>query len=244
MAGSYEIPREVHIGFLDATFPIHWEYHALVMVLVWMVLVPVAVLMLRYHKPRPTFKGLTRRLTRLEPTWAFFNFHKYGLYFGIGLSFLGALVAVLFSGGFSGTVHSVFGTATVILGIMQGVSAHYRGGHGGRHYEKNDPDDPATWRGDHYDMTPRRQRFETFHKTMGVFTIFGAVGAIASGLAQYPIGWLAWSIAALAVLYVIWAVVREHQGTVYDTYRAAFGTDPEAPFNRLRIERQIGWRGP
>lgn len=239
MADGYQIPTEFHIGFLDMTFPAHWEYHAVFMVLIWMVLVPVAILTLRYHKPKPTFKGLTRKLTRFEPTWAFFNFHKYGLYYGIGLSFLGFLVAFTVNRGFSGTVHSYFGIATVILGVLQGVSAYNRGGHGGRHYEKNDPNNPATWRGDHYDMTPRRKRFEAYHKTLGYVTMFCAVGAVASGLTQYPMRWLAWSIAGLAVAYVVWAVVREYKGTVYDTYRAAFGTDPEAPFNKLRREQEI-----
>ena len=239
MAESYQIPTEFHIGFLDITFPAHWEYHAVLMVLVWMVLVPVAILMLRYHKPKPTFKGLTRKLTRFEPTWAFFNFHKYGLYYGIGLSVFGFIVAFTVNRGFSGTVHSFFGIATVVLGVLQGISAYKRGGHGGRHYEKNDPNNPATWRGDHYDMTPRRKRFEAYHKTMGYVTMFCAVGAIASGLTQYPIGWLAWTLAILALGFVVWAVAREYMGTVYDTYRAAFGTDPEAPYNKLRREQEI-----
>lgn len=239
MAEGYQIPREVHIGFLDATFPAHWEYHAVFMVFIWMLLVPVAILMLRYHKPKPTFKGLTKKLTKFEPTWAFFNFHKYGLYYGIALSVLGLIIAFAVNGGFSGTVHSFFGTATVILGVLQGVSAYNRGGHGGRHYEKNDPDDPTTWRGDHYDMTPRRKRFEAYHRTLGYGTMFCAVGAIASGLTQYPMSWLAWTLAGLGAVYVAWAVVREYKGTVYDTYRAAFGTDPEAPFNKLRREQEL-----
>jgi hypothetical protein len=156
------------------------------------------------------------------------------LYAAIGLSTFGFLVAVLVSSGVSGTVHSVFGTVTVILGILQGYSAYNRGGHGGRHYEKNDPDDPKTWRGDHYDMTPRRKRFEAYHRTVGYFTMFCVVGTISSGLAQYQITWLAWAVAAILLIFILWAVIKEYQGTVYDTYRAAFGTDPEAPHNKAR----------
>ena len=234
MADTYQIPTEFHIGFLDTTISTHWEYHATFMVLVWLVLVPAAIVSLRYYKPKPTFKGLTKRIKPFEPTWAFFNFHKYGLYAAIGLSTLGFLVAVLVSWGFSGTVHSFFGIATVTLGILQGVSAYNRGGHGGRHYEKNDPNNPDTWRGDHFDMTPRRKKFEAYHKTVGYFTMFCVVGAISSGLVQYPISWLAGSVGALLVLLVLWAVIKEYQGTVYDTYRAAFGTDPDAPYNKLR----------
>ena len=33
--------------------------------------------------------------------------------------------------------------------------------------DRADPADPATWRGDHYDMTPRRRLFEAWHKTAG-----------------------------------------------------------------------------
>lgn len=48
-----------------------------------------------------------------------------------------------------------------------------------------DPDDRATWGGDHFDMTPRRRWFEAYHKTAGYFTMMLAVGAVATGLSQY-----------------------------------------------------------
>jgi hypothetical protein len=40
-----------------------------------------------------------------------------------------------------------------------------RGTRGGRYYFDADPDDPASWHGDHFAMTLRRRLFEAHHKT-------------------------------------------------------------------------------
>ena len=57
------IPTEVYLGFLGTTIPIHWSYHAILMVTVWFVLVPICILVIRFGKPKPTLTGLHRKVS-------------------------------------------------------------------------------------------------------------------------------------------------------------------------------------
>ena len=98
----------------------------------------------------------------------------------------GVAVALVVSQGFSGSVHAILGSTTVALGVIQLLFGMLRGTHGGKYYNKADPEDPSTHHGDHYSRTTRRRIFEAYHKTAGYFTLFCAVGAIGSGLMQYP----------------------------------------------------------
>ena len=138
------------------------------------------------------------------------------------------------SGGFSGSLHSVFGLATIALGCLQVISGWFRGKHGGRNYFKAVPDNPATWRGDHYDMTPRRRKFEAYHKTAGYFAGFFAFGAVATGLMQYPMPGLMVFILVVALVAFVVSAVLEYKGYRYDGYRAAHGYNLEHPFNKER----------
>ena len=52
------IPTEVHFDFLGMTIPVHWDYHAILMVAVWFVLVPICIITIRFGKPKPTLTGL------------------------------------------------------------------------------------------------------------------------------------------------------------------------------------------
>ena len=55
-------------------------------------------------------------------------------------------------------------------------------------------------------MTPRRRRFEAYHKTAGYFVYFFATGAVASGLMQYPMPGLAGTILAIVLIaFVLWS---------------------------------------
>ena len=44
------------------TIPIHWDYHAMLMVAVWFVLVPICIITIRFGKPKPTLTGLHRKV--------------------------------------------------------------------------------------------------------------------------------------------------------------------------------------
>lgn len=235
MNPEHKIPTEVYLDFLGRTISIHWNYHAILMVFIWFVLVPICIVSLRYFKPRPTKEGITVYRTLRRREWIWFHVHQVGLYIAIFMSLAGMAVALTVSQGFSGSVHSFFGLATITLGVLQLVSAHFRGNHGGRYYNNANPNDPKAWEGDHFSMTPRRRRFESYHKTAGYFAGFTAVGAVGSGLMQFPMPKLALIVLSCGVLLLIVCIYREHRGKRYDTYRSVFGNDPDHPYNKERV---------
>ena len=231
-----QLPTEGFFALLGWTIPVHLNYHAILMVATWLVLVPLCIITIRFGKPKPTFNGIREKVSIGNLVWWWFSVHKYGLYLAIALSLVGLAVAVIASDGFSGSLHAMFGIATIVLGCLQVVSGWLRGTHGGRNYYTAVPDDPATWRGDHYDMTPRRRRFEAWHKTAGYFTGFFAVGAVASGLTQHPMPELMIVILVIAPVILVLCVLLEYKGLRYDGYRAAHGYNPEHPYNQARKE--------
>jgi hypothetical protein len=83
-------------------------------------------------------------------------------------------------------------------------------------------------------MTTRRRIFEAYHKTAGYFVYFFAAGAVASGLMQYPMPWLAEFTVAMVLIAFVVAIVLEYNGFRYDGYRAAHGYTMDAPFNKER----------
>jgi len=159
------------------------------------------------------------------------------LVFAVGLSLAGLAVAMVASGGFSGSVHATFGMTTIVLGCLQVISALFRGTHGGKYYNNADPEDPATWHGDHFDYTLRRRLFESYHKTSGYLTGIFAVGAVASGLMQYPMPVLAVLAALTPLFFVVLWIIFEFQGRHYDGYKAVYGPDPEFP--RTKASRDL-----
>ena len=136
------IPKEVYLDFLGWTIPVHWNYHAFLMVGVWFVLVPICIIVIRFGKPKPTLTGIHVKVSIRNPEWWWFSVHKYGLMFSIGLALAGAIVAVTVSGGFSGSFHSFFGLTTVTLGCLQIMGGWLRGKHGGKNYYTAKPNDP------------------------------------------------------------------------------------------------------
>jgi hypothetical protein len=228
------IPEQVYLDFLGRTIDIRWDYHAVVMVFIWFVAVPLCILVIRFGKPRPTLTGLHRKVAFYHVEWWWFTVHKFGLYAAMTLALAAGLVALAVSGGFSGTVHAVFGILAIVLGVLQVITSLLRGKHGGRYYYTADPADPKTWWGDHYNMTPRRRIFEAYHKNMGYIAGFCAAGAVASGLMQYPMPWLLGLVVASVLLVAGAAIVLDYKGFKYDGYRAAHGYDPEHPYNIAR----------
>ncbi|MEL6523444.1 MAG: cytochrome b561 domain-containing protein [Pseudomonadota bacterium] len=226
------IPTEAH--FFGQAFEIHWNYHAVLMFFVWIVLVPLCITVMRFHKPPPSEKGIQRDVSLWHREWWFFSVHKFGLFLAMILALGGTGIAWIASNGFSGSVHAWFGTLTVALGLGQIVSSQMRGTRGGKYRDGSDPNDPSTWRGDQYDRTSKRRIFEAVHKTTGYFTVLFAFGAVGSGLMQYH-------MPVLTVLFVLtivafagaWAVY-EFKGRAYDGYRVAHGYGLEHPYNKAR----------
>ncbi|MCP5087210.1 MAG: hypothetical protein GY952_10460 [Rhodobacteraceae bacterium] len=228
------IPTEVYLGFLGRTIEINWNYHALLMFGVWIVLVPLCITIIRYFKPRPSEFGLRRKVSIRHKEWWWFNVHKYGLYLAIILSLGGLVVALVVSKGISGSMHSLLGMMTILMGCLQVVTGVLRGTHGGKHYNNADPNDPATWRGDHYDRSIRRRMFEAYHKTAGMFTLLCAVGAVGSGLMQYPMPVLSWFLFLVPLSLLATWVFLEFLERRYDGYRAVHGYGMEHPYNKDR----------
>ncbi len=231
---AYEIPRQAYIGFLDQVIEIHWDNHAVLMFGLWFVLVPVAMLVIRFGKPLPTTYGIPRGTGKLDHRLLWWTVHYYFLYTAIILSLGAAAFAVFLSGGFSATLHAYFGVGTILMGVLQIVSSWFRGSHGGKQGENSDPDDRSTWGGDHFDMSAQRRWFEAYHKTAGYFTIALAIGAVASGLSQFWMGELAAAFIVVVIIVMAAAVVLQGRGYHYDTYRSVYGNHPEHPFNKSR----------
>ncbi|MCB2109533.1 MAG: hypothetical protein H6895_03585 [Defluviimonas sp.] len=240
---SYDIPTQGRIPVLDITIPIHWNNHAMLMFGIWFVLVPAAVMFLRFGKIRPSTYGIPRG----TPKWAWpelcWSVHKYTLYAALFLALGGAAFAMILSGGFSGTLHACFGLGTLLLGSMQILSAWFRGSHGGRKDPAADPEDRATWGGDHFDMTPRRWWFEAYHKTAGYFALLLAFGAVATGLSQFWMPGIAIALATVVATGLVLAVVLQGRGHNHDTYQSVYGTHPDHPFNRRRFGQMLADQG-
>ena len=112
------IPREVYLGFLGRTIDIHWNYHAILMVAIWVILVPLCVIAIRFGKPKPKPNGITQQVKLTNLVWWWFSAHKYGLYLAIGLSLVGLAIALVVSSGFSGSVHSIIWIGNDYLGMF------------------------------------------------------------------------------------------------------------------------------
>ncbi len=231
------IPRQVYVPFLRRTIAVHWQYHAALMVSVWFLLVPLALIVIRFCKPRPTRFGIEKGTGRFDQRLIWWTLHYSILYIAIGLALGGMAVAIFASGGISHSVHALLGFATISFGCLQIVSAWLRGSHGGKYGAHSDPDDPATWHGDHYDMTPRRRWFEAYHKTAGYLAVALAVGAVGSGLMQYWVPEIAWCFGVLLLGWLLVSVLLEGRGRRQDTYRSVYGNDPDHPYNSARRDR-------
>lgn len=227
-------PVELYVPALDRTITLHWANHALAMSLIWFVMVPTALIAIRFFKPHPTPWGIPRGTGRFDRRLLWWTIHWTVLYAAMGLSIGSAGLAIYLTGRVGGSVHGWFGLATVGLGALQIVSAWFRGTHGGRHGAHSDPSNPDTWHGDHYDLTPRRRWFEAYHRTAGYFTVACALGAVASGLTCYWLPAVAAIVACQGVLVLVFFIVCEGRGLRHDTYRSVYGNLPQHPGNKKR----------
>lgn len=228
------IPSEVFVGFLGRSIEIHWNYHALVMVFVWAVVVPACVTAMRFHKPAPSLRGIRRDVSLWHREWWFFSVHKFGMFFGMFVALSAGGIAFFVSGTFSGSVHAYLGALTLLMGLIQIISSQLRGSRGGKYREGANPNDPATWRGDQYDRTIRRRVFEAVHRTCGYFSVILAFGAVGSGLVQYQMPVLATTVLVICFFWLAVWVRYEFKERAYDGYRVAHGYGLEHPYNKER----------
>lgn len=227
--------REPLSGAAVHRIPAAWAWHGRLMVLAGAVLFPVGVMLARYYKVTPR-QGWPEALD--NRFW--WTGHRLTQYLGVGLM-TGAAGVVWMTCSGAGPVgwscgqgrmtwHGVAGLSVLAAGWVQIALGLARGSKGGPTDRGADPDDPRTWRGDHYDMTPRRIRFEWIHKLLGYLTLALTVVAIVTGLVRADAP--RWMLLVLALWWtglLAWAVRMQRQGRNIDTYQAIWGPDPSLP---------------
>lgn len=202
--------------------------HAALMAVAWLVLAPLGALLARFFKITPR-QDWPRQLDN--------RFWWYGHltcgYGAVAVALLSVWLVVDGTGGFEFSAHGILGSAVLCLAVLQVLSGWLRGSKGGPTDTQAKHDDPATWRGDHYDMTSRRRAFEAWHKTAGYGVLALAIPAIVTGLeiSAWLDPGLTWLLALLLVLLVVY-VLLERAGLAVSTYRAIWGPDESHPGNR------------
>jgi hypothetical protein len=211
--------------------PNYLAWHARVMVLAWGILAPVGAVTARYWKIWPGQQW--PKQTDHKGWW---HTHRFCQWVAAILTLVGVYLIVNTTGSLTtlgGRVsqygqsagaqfHFWVGIILVLASSAQVLSALLRGSKGG-------PTEPQL-RGDHFDMTLHRRRFEAFHKTLGWLAIIGAIAVIIVGLnmLQAPRWmWLALSLwwTTLIVLSLHW----QRKGQCIDTYQTIWGADPNLP---------------
>ena len=200
--------------------------HGAMMLTAWGLLIPAGGVVARYFEVMPG-----QDFPRVHNVLTWWDWHR-GLQYG-GTALATAALGVILSetGGRADTWHGRFGLVVMASAWLQILSGWLRGSRGGP--TDTTLQDPARWRGDHYDMTPRRIAFERWHKTVGWATLLLAAVTmlLGAGLVGAP-GWLVAVIGGLqaaAVLALIDGVLR---GRWVDTYAALWGTETRHPGNR------------
>lgn len=206
-------------------------WHGRLMVLAWAVLLPLGFVLARYYKVTP---GQDWPRVLDNPFW--WNGHRLTQYLGVGL--MTVAVTLIWSGcpgrwpclPEDTDAHSLLGYAVFALGWTQIVLGLARGTKGGPTDPNADPAEPATWRGDHYDMTPRRVAFEWAHKLLGYAALALSVLAIVTGLVRADAPrWMLLSVGLWWLVLAAWSVRLERAGRNVDTYQAIWGPDPGHP---------------
>jgi hypothetical protein len=204
------------------------SWHGRIMVLCWGVLLPLGVLAARFFKVLPS-QNWPAVLD--NKTW--WKAHLHGQSAAIVLAALG--VAMIWNTASGATAlarwHGYVGWAVMTLGVLQAIAGFARGSKGG-------PLEP-TLRGDHYDMTPRRNIFERTHKSLGYAALLLALSTVFMGLVVVDAPrWMLLTISLWWVTLIAGFVWLQKQGRCIDTYQAIWGPDSAHPGNNVA---PIGW---
>ncbi|MEM9048572.1 MAG: cytochrome b561 domain-containing protein [Pseudomonadota bacterium] len=199
------------------------SWHGRLMVLAWAVLAPIAVIMARFFKVMPR-QDWPRQLD--NPTW--WRSHWMGQGAVFALSVLG--LALVWQSSRPMLWHAVLGYAVFVGLALQILMGIFRGSKGG-------PTAPSL-RGDHYDMTRWRLRFEAVHKSFGYTLLVLAMITVLMGmwLANAP-RWMWLGLGFWWLGLIVLSGWLQNRGFAIDTYQAIWGPDPVHPGNR----RPPGW---
>ena len=207
-------------------------WHGRCMVLAWALLLPLGALLARFYKVTPG-QPWPQRLD--NPLW--WHGHRALQWAGVLIMSVGLALAWQQGSGASSAAnaqaqaHALLGWTLFAAAWLQVASAQWRGSKGG-------PTD-AQMRGDHYDMSKRRQRFERWHKALGWASLLGAPLAVALGLVLSDAPrWMALTLGAWWLALGLVFARLQSRGRCIDTYQAIWGPDPQHPGNQRRA---IGW---
>ena len=193
------------------------------MIAAWLLLLPAGATIARFCKVTPR-----QDWPRVLDNQLWWRLHRILQYAGVGCALAGLVIAWRATGDLDASLlHVQVGLASIALASLQIASTWFRGSKGGPTGKGADPRRPETWRGDHYDMTRRRRRFELWHKSFGWLSIL--IAPVAAVLGLRLSGWppmlcgaallLALAQAALFTLFA-WSSRR------IGTYQAIWGPDP------------------
>lgn len=213
--------------------PASLSWHARMMVLAWVVLVPLGILCARYLKVTPR-QNWPQELDN-RTWWHLHRLFQYsaGVIMLAGLGLALARPEAVASLTEQAWIHRALGWAVIWLACVQFASAILRGSKGG----PTSPAPDGSLRGDHYDMTPRRIVFEWVHKNSGRIALVLSVPVVISGLWQLNAPHWMWLITALwwAAVGCAAALAERYMGA-HATYQAIWGPDPSHPGNRVQGE--------
>jgi len=195
-------------------------WHGGLMLLAWFVLLPGGALAARFFKVLPG-----QDFPRMRDSRAWWLTHLGSQYAGAALAGVAVWIAWNALGGaWDWSPHTVLGATVMALCVLQVASGILRGTKGGPTDTHADPGDPATWRGDHYDMTLRRRVFEGWHKRAGYVAFALALPTAWLGLGL--VGAPAWArvLPLIAVAIFVTAFSKlSRRGRWTDTWLAIWG---------------------
>lgn len=193
-------------------------WHGVLMMLAWWGLFPIGILGARFFKVTPG-QDFPHKLD--NQFW--WHLHRFCQYAGLLIATAAVWLIWQVQGGELTLEqwHGQMGIAAVGLAWLQAIGAWLRGTKGGPTDTLAVPGDPTTWRGDHYDMTPRRRVFESWHKRFGYVALALAWTNIALGLPLLGIP-AVWA-AVPPVFYAGLFVWLQWQGRQIDTWEAIWG---------------------
>ena len=198
-------------------------WHGAVMAVAWLVLLPAGVLIARFFKVRPG-QDFPRQLD--DQFW--WHTHRILQFLGAGLAGLAAWWVYDARNGVIDwpLLHVQLGVAALALCAAQIVIPLFRGTKGGPTDEFADPEDPLTWRGDHYDMSLRRRLFEAWHKNCGYVAMILAVGAVWTGIELAGLEeWWKWGVVLSVGMFVALFIRFSRERRHVDTWLAIWGPD-------------------
>lgn len=205
-------------------------WHGRAMVLAWGVMLPLGVLLARFYKIMPG-----QRWPAVLDNKCWWRGHLALQYGGVLLMTAGLFIVL---GGTAGrapwrNLHSLLGWTIALLAWLQLAGGNLRGSKGGPQ------PDGTLLRGDHYDMTPRRLRFEWLHKCLGYGLLLLSALTILLGLAlaDAPL-WMWLAQGSWSALYGLAFARLQRRGRCIDTYQAIWGPAPIHPGNHVP---PVGW---